>query len=72
MAPAMAWAGAHLELIATAAAGAAMGEQSAAVAGESVEVDGDGGEKVAWEAQMGLHHVVEVGQRIVEFCAESE
>lgn len=36
------------------------------------EVDRDGEEQAAWEAQMGLHHVVEVGQRIVEFCDQSE
>lgn len=39
---------------------------------QAVEVGEDGEEKAEWEAQMGLHHVVEVGQRIVEFCDESE
>ena len=29
-------------------------------------VDGDGG----WEARMGFHHVLEVSERIVEFCED--
>ncbi len=31
--------------------------------------DGDGG---GWEARMGFHHVLEVSERIVEFCEERE
>jgi hypothetical protein len=49
-------------------------EIAAAAAGEAVEVE-SGGEAVtgpAWEAQMGLHHVAEVGQRIVEFIVDNE
>ena len=48
------------------------GSDSISTKREVVEVDREGEEKAAWEAQMGLHHVVEVGQRIVEFIVESE
>ena len=69
--PAMEWAEEHLKRITTAAAATTAGSDPAV----EVEDDGEGGgeeEKAAWEAQMGLHHVAEVGRRIVEFITESK
>ena len=60
--PARAWAARRLDAIVAEEAG-----------GRGDDEDGEPSrERAAWEAQMGLHHVVEVCDRVVEFVREEE
>ena len=60
--PARAWAARRLDAIVAEEAR----ERGVEEGGESSR------ERAAWEAQMGLHHVVEVCDRVVEFVREEE